>query len=150
MGTPIRAVIGYLVLLLVVRMLARRPGAQYTLTEFVIVVLVGGVVIRATTGGDTSVVNCTIAILTVSLMHTSVAWMKGRSALLSRLVDGVPIVLLERGRWRSGWMRRLRIEPEDVLAAARTKGVRSISEIRYAILERNGGISIIRERSSGP
>jgi uncharacterized membrane protein YcaP (DUF421 family) len=42
-------------------------------------------------------------------------------------------------------MRRASLQEMDVMAAARTKGVRSVDEIRYAILERNGGISINRK-----
>jgi uncharacterized membrane protein YcaP (DUF421 family) len=41
-------------------------------------------------------------------------------------------------------MSNMRIDPEDVMAAGRTKGVTSIHDIEYAILERNGAISIIK------
>jgi uncharacterized membrane protein YcaP (DUF421 family) len=41
-------------------------------------------------------------------------------------------------------MRGMRIDPEDVMAAARTKRMNSIFDVSYAILERNGAISIIK------
>jgi hypothetical protein len=44
-------VFGYLFLLLIVRVLSRRPGGQLTLFEFVIVFLIGGVIILSTVGG---------------------------------------------------------------------------------------------------
>ena len=70
---------GYFFLMLVVRLLTQRPGAQMTMFEFVIVFLVGGVVILATVGADKSITNCVMAILTVGLLHNMVAWTKARS-----------------------------------------------------------------------
>ena len=69
MSTIIHAVLGYLFLLLMVRVLSRRPGGQLTLFEFVIVFLIGGVIILSTVGKDRSITNCATAILTVGLMH---------------------------------------------------------------------------------
>jgi uncharacterized membrane protein YcaP (DUF421 family) len=150
MTTPLRAILGYVFLLFTVRILARRPGAQLTLSEFVIVFLIGGVIIRATVGEDRSVVNCGSAILTVALLHTFIAWLKGRSPRIGKIIDGTPLVLLDRGKWRVETMDKLRITPEDVMAAARGKGAKSFQSVRYAILERNGGISIVQEETGGP
>jgi len=146
MGTIVRSIIGYFFLLLTVRVLVRRPGAQMTLFEFVFIFLIGGVIILSTVGGDRSVTNCTCAVITVALMHRSLSWIKVRSSFVQRLVDGSPLVLLKNGEWQEGTMRRMHMEPEDVMAAARSKGVRNLEQVQYAILERNGGISIIRAK----
>ncbi len=144
MATIIHAIFGYCFLLLTVRVLSRRPGGQMTLFEFVIVFLVGGVIILATVGNDRSITNCGTAILTVGLMHRLVAWLKSRSPRVGAVVDGTPLVLLKDGEWQTRVMKGMRISPEDVMAAGRTKGVTSIFQIKYAILERNGAISIIQ------
>jgi len=46
-------------------------------------------------------------------------------------------------------MRGMRIDPEDVMTAARAKQVKSIFDVKYAVLERNGTISIITRDPSG-
>jgi uncharacterized membrane protein YcaP (DUF421 family) len=144
LATVIHALFGYFVLLFVVRVLTRRPGGQLTLFEFVIVFLIGGVVILSTVGKDRSVTNCAMAILTIGLMHRMVARLKARFPHLGVIVDGTPLTLLKNGEWQLEAMSNMRIDPEDVMAAGRTKGVTSIHDIEYAILERNGAISIIR------
>jgi uncharacterized membrane protein YcaP (DUF421 family) len=146
MSTIIHAVIGYFFLLLTVRVLSRRPGAQLTLFEFVIVFLIGGVIILATVGSDRSITNCATAILAVGLMHRSVAWLKTKSSTFGRIVDGTPLVLLKHGEWQNEVMQGMRLNPEDVMAVGRTKGMTSIHEIEYAILERNGAISLIKAK----
>jgi uncharacterized membrane protein YcaP (DUF421 family) len=144
MTTIIHAILGYFFLLLTVRILSRRPGAQMTLFEFVIVFLIGGVTILATVGNDRSVTNCATAILTVGFLHRLVSWAKSKSPRVGAIVDGTPLVLLKDGEWQDEVMRGMRLDPEDVMAAGRTKGVTSVFEIKYAILERNGAISIIK------
>jgi uncharacterized membrane protein YcaP (DUF421 family) len=143
MSTIIHAILGYIFLLLIVRLLSRRPGGQLTLFEFVIVFLIGGLIILGTVGNDRSVTNCATAILTVGLMHRLFASIKVRSPRFGIIVDGTPVTLLKSGEWQLEVMRGMRIDREDVMAAARTKGLSSIHDIAYAILERNGAISII-------
>ena len=144
MSTIIHALFGYLFLLLIVRLLSRRPGGQLTLFEFVIVFLMGGVIILSTVGKDRSVTNCATAILTVGLMHWLVSSIKGKYPRFGAIVDGTPLTLLKKDEWQLEVMKGMRIDREDVMAAARTKGVSSIHDVAYAILERNGAISIIK------
>jgi uncharacterized membrane protein YcaP (DUF421 family) len=144
MTTILHAVFGYIFLLLIVRLLSRRPGGQLTLFEFVIVFLIGGVIILSTVGKDRSITNCATAILTVGLMHWLVSTIKGKFPRFGEAVDGTPLTLLKDGEWQLEVMQGMRIDREDVMAAARTKGLNSIYDVGYAILERNGAISIIK------
>ena len=144
MATIVHAFIGYFVLLFTVRILARRPGGQMTVFEFVIVFLIGGVIILSTVGNDRSITNCTCAVIAVGFMHRLVSWAKSKSPRIGAVTDGTPLVLYKSGEWQERIMRATYIDREDVLAVARTKGVRSLEGIQYAILERNGGISIIK------
>ncbi len=147
MYTIIHAIIGYFVLLLTVRVLTRRPGGQMTLFEFVIVFLIGGIIILSTVGDDRSVTNCTCAVIAVGIMHQLVSRLKLRFPRFGAIVDGTPLVLLENGQWHKEAMHNTHINPDDVMAAARTKGVKTLAGVKYAILERNGGISIIKAQS---
>ncbi len=144
MATIIHAVLGYFFLLLVVRVLSRRPGGQLTLFEFVIVFLIGGVIILSTVGKDRSITNCATAILAIGFMHWAVSAIKSKFPRFGAVVDGTPLTLLKKGEWQNEVMTGMKIDPEDVMAAARTKGVASIYDVAYAILERNGAISIIK------
>ncbi|MFP5228317.1 MAG: DUF421 domain-containing protein [Acidobacteriota bacterium] len=143
MYTIVHAIAGYLFLLLTVRVLVRRPGAQLTPFEFVIVFLIGGVIILATVGNDHSLTNCTCAIITVGLVHRLVALARVRIPRIGAWIDGVPMVILRDGEWQVEVMDGLRVDPDDVMAAAREKGFRSLAEIKYAVIERNGAISVI-------
>jgi uncharacterized membrane protein YcaP (DUF421 family) len=77
-------------------------------------------------------------------MHWLVSSIKCRFPGFGAIVDGTPLTLLKNGEWQLEVMKGMRIDREDVMAAARTKGVSSIYDVAYAILERNGAISIIK------
>jgi uncharacterized membrane protein YcaP (DUF421 family) len=148
MATLLHAILGYFVLLLTIRLLTRRPGSQLTLFEFVLVFLMGGIIIASTMGNDRSVTNATCAVVMVGLLHRATSYARNRWPSMGRLIDGVPLVIYETGKWREEVLREMRIAPEDVLAAARTKGYRGLEEIDYAILERNGQISVLSKQKT--
>jgi uncharacterized membrane protein YcaP (DUF421 family) len=147
MYTLIHAVLGYLFMTLMMRILKRRPGAQLTPFEFVLVFLVGGVIILATVGDDRSITNCYGGVIAICLMHRLINRAKLKWPRFADLVDGKPIVLLANGQWQAYSMKQAHIDDNDVMAAARGKNVRNLDGIKYAVLERNGGISIIKKSS---
>lgn len=145
MATLIRAVVGYFLLLIVVRVLKRRAGSQITLFEFVLIFLIGGVIILSTVGHDRSVTNCTCAVMIVGLMHRTMAWAKSKNPKIGAFIDGTPLILIRQGEWQNEVTKGMRIRPEDVMAAARGQGLTSLNDVDYAVLERNGAISIIKK-----
>jgi len=147
MYTLIHAVAGYFFLTLMIRVLARRPGAQLTPFEFVLVFLIGGVIILATIGDDHSITNCYGGVIAICLMHRLVGALKRRSPRWANIIDGTPIVLLQNDEWQESSMRHSNMDAMDVMAAAREKNVRTLDQIKYAVLERNGSISIIKKKS---
>lgn len=114
--------------------------------EFVLIFLIGGVIILATVGDDHSETNAVCAVITVGLMHRLVSFLKRHFPRFGFLVDGTPLVLLKEGQWQTEVMGKMRVQDMDVMAAARSKGVRTLQEIRYAVLERLGSVSIIKEQ----
>ncbi len=145
MSTLIHAVIGYLFLLFMIRILARRPGAQMTPFEFVLIFLVGGVIILATAGDDRSMTNCYGAVIVICMLHRLIGKVKQMSRRAGMIIDGAPVVLLQKGEWQAQSMKRKGVQDTDVMAAARDKGLKTLDQIKYAILERNGAISIIKK-----
>jgi len=146
MSTVIHAIIGYFYLLFILRLLIRRPGAQLSPSEFVLIFLMGGVIILSTMGEDRSITNSVVAVITIGICHRFVAYLKKRFPAAEEILDGTPLVLVKGGNWQVETMRGMHVSDADVMAAARRKGVKTLDGIKYAILERNGDISIIAKK----
>ena len=128
-----------------VRAAGRRPGKQITPFEFVFIFFIGGLTLTPMVGNDRSLINALCIITTIALTHLAIAWLKQRSPAFARLVDGTPLVLLKKGKWQVETMKKMRIQDDDVMAMARDNGLERLDQIEYAILERNGEISIIEK-----
>ena len=142
MAAVLRAFFGYLFLVMVVRIVGRRPGKQMTPFEFVLIFFIGGLALTAIVGDEVSFTSALCQIITVALGHYILAWARSKSRRFARLVDGTPLILLERQTWRAETLRHMRIKDDDVIASARDSGIKTLQEIDWAVLERNGEISV--------
>lgn len=148
MDAVIRAVLGYLFLILMVRVVGRRPGKQLTPFEFVLIFFIGGLALTAIVGDERSFTNAVCQIVAILCAHNAVSWARARSPHFARVVDGTPLYLLDQGRWRAETLDKMRIGDADVMFAARDHGVPALDQIGIAVLERNGDISILPLRPS--
>jgi uncharacterized membrane protein YcaP (DUF421 family) len=140
----LRAIFGYCFLVLITRIVGRRPGAQLTPFEFVLVFYLGGLTLTGMVGEDISLTNAVCQIITIALCHYAITWARAKSQLFGKILDGSPMTLLADGQWRTQALRGMRVQDDDVMAAAREQGLRSLDQIEVAVLERNGEISILK------
>jgi uncharacterized membrane protein YcaP (DUF421 family) len=148
MAAILRAFLGYFFLVLVVRIVGRRPGKQMTPFEFVLVFFIGGLALTAIVGDEASYTNAICQVIAMGFSHYTLAWARSKSPGFARLVDGTPLILLEKGSWRTNTLRHMRIHDDDVMASARDAGVSTLESIDQAVLERNGEISIVSRARS--
>jgi uncharacterized membrane protein YcaP (DUF421 family) len=148
MAAVIRAFFGYTFLIFIVRLVGRRPGKQLTPFEFVLVFFMGGLTLTAMIGTDASFTNAICEIITVALTHFALAWLRAKSPRFARLTDGTPLILFEKGQWRSETLEGKAIQEEDVLASARESSIPLLENIDTAVLERNGEINVIPQRKN--
>ena len=146
MSVVLRAAAAYWILLLALRLIGRRTASMMAPFDLVVLFLFAGATITAVLGDDHSMVAAFSAVGTIGSMHLAVSWLKERSPWFGRIVDGTPVIIYEHGAWREERMRALRIEPQDVMAAARQRGIERLEQIRYAVIERDGKVSIIENR----
>jgi uncharacterized membrane protein YcaP (DUF421 family) len=145
MPVVLRAMAAYFVLLFAVRLIGRRTASQMAPFDLIVLFLFAGTTITAVLGPDRSMISAVSAVFTIGLMHVLVSELKARFDWFGRLVDGTPIVIFEDGHFHEKRMRMLHLQPQDVMAAARQRGLQQLSQVRYAVAERDGKVSIIPE-----
>jgi uncharacterized membrane protein YcaP (DUF421 family) len=147
MESVIRALVVYLFLLLVLRLTGKRTLAQITTFDFVLLLIISEASQQALTGQDYSLLNGAIVVMTLIGLNILMSWLKERSKTVDRVLDDIPLLVVADGKPLKDRMEKSRIDEDDILDAAReTQGLERMDEIRHAILERNGKISIIPKR----
>ncbi|TRN62617.1 DUF421 domain-containing protein [Pseudomonas syringae] len=144
MDAVLRAAAIYFVLMVLFRIAGRRSLTDLTTFDFVLLLIIGEATQQALLGDDFSVTNAILIISTLIAIDVGFSLAKRRSKRLAKFLDGGPTVIVEDGKPLTQRMREARISESDVMEAARTtQGIVEMKDIRYAIIERNGEISII-------
>ncbi|EYB68526.1 hypothetical protein DEIPH_ctg021orf0037 [Deinococcus phoenicis] len=144
MDAVLRSAAIYLFLLLIFRLSGKRTLAQITTFDMILLLIISEVTQQAMIGDDFSVTQALLAITTLVGLDVGLSLWKQRSPKLERLIDSVPVLILEHGRPIPERMKQLRIDESDILDAARElQGLERLEQIKYAVLERSGNISII-------
>jgi uncharacterized membrane protein YcaP (DUF421 family) len=144
MDSVLKSIVVYFVLWLVIRSTGRRTLGQLTVFDFILFLIVGGAAQRALMAQDYSLTHAFLVIATFVIIDIGVSFVERDVPSIAKILKGVPTVVVENGQALSGRLRRARITEEEVLEAARrTHGLERMDEIKFAILEASGRISII-------
>jgi uncharacterized membrane protein YcaP (DUF421 family) len=145
----IRAAIVYLVLLVVFRISGKRSLAQITTFDFILLLIIAEAVQQAMLAEDSSMTNSLLIVLTLFGIDIGLSLLKQKSPMLEKLIDDVPLVLVEDGQPIKEHLEKARVDEGDILSSARElQGLERMDQIKYAVLERSGGISVIPKQSA--
>lgn len=149
MDAILRGFMIYLFLLVLFRIAGRRTLGQMTNFDFVLLLIISEATQNAMIGNDFSLTNAMLVILSLVGLDIAFSLLKQRFPALNRHLEGLPLVLVEQGRPLKELMRKSRVDEQDILSSAREKhGIERMEQIKYAVLETNGGISIIPQPTS--
>lgn len=144
MDSVLRAGLIYFFLLLLFRLAGKRTFSELTPFDFVLLLVVGEATQQGLLGEDFSVTNALLVITTLVTIDVLMAAVKRRSSFLDRLLEGRAVLLIDDGDILRDRMRKAKVDEYDVMEAARSShGLEELGDIKYAVLERSGGISVI-------
>jgi uncharacterized membrane protein YcaP (DUF421 family) len=139
-----RAAAIYFFLLIVFRLSGRRTLSQITTFDFVLLLIIGEATQQALLREDFSVTNAWIIILALIAFDFILAQVKRISPVIDHVLEGSPVILVDHGQPIQSHLKGARVEEEDILETARqSQGLERMDQIKYAVLERSGQISII-------
>lgn len=139
----LRAAVVYVVILVMVRISGKRSVGQYTPFDLILVVLLGTAVQNSLIGEDVSLLGGLLLAATLIALNWLVGLATSRSRRMDRLVEGVPVVLARNGRVYQKALRRENIATSDFDEAMRQADCAKHADIRLALLETDGKISIV-------
>jgi uncharacterized membrane protein YcaP (DUF421 family) len=94
---------------------------------------------------DIPIMNAVIPALLIVCLEIIISYIKNKSSVLKKYVEGEPIYIIFRGKLLQGALRKNRISVNELLSEMRTQGIASLEDVEYALLEPNGSISIFKK-----
>jgi uncharacterized membrane protein YcaP (DUF421 family) len=150
MDAVLRAAVFYFILLILVRISGRRTLAQITVFDFVLLLIISEATQSALVVDDDSMTNSFLVIVTLLIIDIGLSLAKLRYESLDKLIDGVPTVIVADGTPLRERMQRARVDENDIMEAARQlQGLERLDQIKFAVLEVSGGITVIPKKETG-
>jgi uncharacterized membrane protein YcaP (DUF421 family) len=121
-----------------------------TAFDFVLFLIIGGSTQRAITGEDYSLTNALLLVATFVALDIGLSLAELKSPAWRRVLNSMPMILVENGYLLTRRMRRARITEDNILEAARRlHGLERMDQIKFAILEASGEITIVPAVQAG-
>lgn len=144
MNPVIKGAVVYLFLLIIFRIMGRRSMAEITTFDFILVLIIGEATQQALLGNNYSITNALVVIIVLVGVDLLLTFVKGKFDIFDKMIEGAPLILVDKGMMLKVRMKKAGIEEDDILEAARMlHGLQEMKQIKYAVLERDGNISII-------
>lgn len=140
-----RAAVIFFFLFIMMRGLGKRELSELSPFELVVLVTMGDLVQQGVTQDDTSITGAILSAGTMGLLAFGLSYVSYKSPRASRLLEGIPVVVIRDGELLEKAVRIERLTVEEVMEELREHGISDLNDIALGILETDGGFSFIKQ-----
>jgi uncharacterized membrane protein YcaP (DUF421 family) len=139
----VRGAVVYFFVLILLRVTGKRQVGQLAPFDLVLLLILSNAVQNAMNGGDNSITAGIIISVTLVGLNFGVGWATYRSRRLEELVEGRAVLLVHNGHLNHGGMNAAKLTVHELDTAIRAAGCAGVHEVRVAVLENSGEITVI-------
>jgi uncharacterized membrane protein YcaP (DUF421 family) len=145
--TALVGALAYAALVLMLRVSGKRTLSKMNAFDLVVTVALGSTLATILLSKDVALAEGLAAFALLILLQFIVASLSVRSPGFQKLVKAQPALLFYDGAFLEGPMRRERVTREEIVAAARSQGILSMSDAAAVVLETDGSFSVLKSSS---
>jgi uncharacterized membrane protein YcaP (DUF421 family) len=146
--TSLRTLIGFIVLMLLTRILAKKQLSQMTLFTYITGIALGNIAGDMVVHRDIKIVDGITGLTLWALLTLGIEYVSLKSAKIRVLLDGEPTIVIRSGKILEKAMASHKLNMDDLSMMLREKDVFSVREVDYAILEPNGKLSVMKKQEN--
>lgn len=143
--TFFRAIVLYIIVLLVMRLMGKREISQLEPFELVISIMIADLASIPMTETGVPLTRGIIPILGLLVMHLLISILNLKSGFARKIICGKPSILIYRGKIDEHVLKKERFTINELEERLRGKDIFNIGDVEYAILETSGEISVIQK-----
>jgi uncharacterized membrane protein YcaP (DUF421 family) len=144
MDIVLRAVVAYLFVIFMLRIIGRRELSSLGPADVVLLVVMGDLVQNGVTQSDDSVTGIFLAISTFAMLTVAMSFITFKSRRMQTVIEGAPLILVQDGTPIDSNLRAERLSVDEVTEEARGQGIESLDEVKWCVLEPSGKMSFIK------
>lgn len=144
----LRTILIYFVVFLVMRLMGKREIGKLSIFDLVISIMIAEMAVIIVEDPSKHVFEGILPILTLMLIQIAFAWITLKSQKVREWMDGVPSILIDKGKINEREMRKQKYNLDDLILQLRTKNVTDIRDVEFAILETNGTLNVVEKQDT--
>src|SRR5438067_1968786 len=138
MDLTLRSIFLFFVVFTLMRVIGRRELSSLSPFDLILLIVLGDAVQQGLTQDDYSVIGAMVAVSTIAALQVLSSYVSFRSKGAAKVLEGQPLVLIDRGRLVDDNLTRERISEDELAGEMRSQQIASFAEVEWAILEANG------------
>lgn len=139
----IRTAVVYVFLIALLRLTGKRQVGQLAPIDLILLLVLSNAVQNAMTGGDNSLLGGLIAAAVLVGLNFGLSALTFRNRRFENMIEGHPEIIVHNGKVLQVAMTRTKLTHRELNAAIREAGCASIDDVKLAVLENTGDISVI-------
>ncbi len=138
----------YIFLLACILLFGKKELSQLSVIDLIFILLLSNSVQNAMIGPSTSLDGGLVSALVLFLLNFTFKNFLYKNKKLQKIFEGSPILLINNGKLVDANLQHEKITYDEIMSSIREHGVNAIDEVKFAILEPDGNISVISFENS--
>ena len=138
-----RSISVYLFMIIALRIFGKKELSQLNTADVILILLISNAVQNAMVGNNTSLMGGVVAAFALFLINIIFKKVILKSELIKNLVQDKPEILIHNGKVEFKALSKLGITSDELEEAMREHGVEHYKDVKLAMFEIDGSISII-------
>lgn len=140
----------YFFIIIMYRIMGKKEVGELGIGDLIVTVLIAELAALSIENHDTSILVSIVPIIVLVLCEMTISFISLKSEKFRDFIDGKPSVIIKNGKVDFTLMSKIRYTLDDLITQLREKGIKSLEEVDYAILENSGTLSVFENAKSYP
>ena len=140
----------YIFIIIMYRIMGKKEVGELGIGDLIVTVLIAELAALSIEDTDSSILLSIVPIIVLVICELGISFISMKSEIIRNFIDGKPSVIIKDGKVDFTLMTKLRYTLDDLITQLREKGVKSLEEVDYAVLENSGNLSVFENSDAYP
>ena len=136
----------YFLIMVIYRIMGKREVGELSIMDLIVSIFIAELAAISIDNYKQNMFLSYVPIIALVIIQLVISRISLKSSTVRSILDGDPSVIIERGKVNFKEMLQQRYNLDDLLVQLRSRGIKSIEEVDYAILETSGKLSVFRKK----
>lgn len=146
----IKTIVLYVYIMLCYRLMGKKEVGKLGIIDLIVSVLIAELAAMSIESDDASILVSLVPIAVLVVIQIGLSYISLKSVKVRKLIDGSPKIIINKGKVDFKEMSKLRYSLDDLISQLREQSIKNIEEVKYAILENNGKLSVFTDDNIYP